>query len=198
MEHSIPDMKKIILIGILALGCFTQAALADVTDPAADMKSSRGLDTGDILYKIVLDINGDGLNDVLLCYKPDYDDSINNNEAPEWDIYLATSATTYSHLIGLDLGSGTSQGAAAPSLCLPRMFAGSITQLSKTGLVTIQTDYPTTLAAVTYIYAYTVESGHLKQTLLAQYAPGTTSAIYDQYLSDAHRTSVSYTSVTLP
>ena len=191
-------MKKIILLSGLMAGLWGQAAWGDVTDPVADMQSFRGLTTGDVLYKIVLDVNGDGLNDVLLCYKDDYDDSIGNNEAPEWDIYLATGPNTYTHLMGLDLGQGTSQGPAAPNLCLSQMFVGQITQLNKPGLVTIQTDYPTTLAAVTYIYAYTVESGHLKQTLLAQYVPGTDNAVYDQYLSTTNRISVSYQQITLP
>jgi hypothetical protein len=191
-------IKKIILFGVLMVFSLGQSAWADVSDPVADMQSVRGLTTGDVLYKMVLDVNGDGRNDVLLCYKDDYDDSISNNEAPEWDIYLATGTNTYTHLMGIDLGQGTSQGPAAPNLSLSQMFVGQITQLNEPGIVTIQTDYPTTLPAVTYIYAYTVEGGHLKQTLLAQYVPGTANAIYDQYLSSTTRTQVSYQQITLP
>ena len=44
--------------------------------------------------------------------------------------------------------------------------------------------------------SYTVEGDHLKRSLLTEFSPGQSNAIYDEYLSDAHRVQVQLAEVS--
>ena len=189
----IPDMKHLLLFVLLAIGM--ASAIASTTDPVADYKSQKSLLSTDTVSKWTADFAGNGHPSVFLSLKTDYDEDTKDGQVPSWIVYIASAdGTSYTESTGLDEGSGTSP--VLPQIDPNLVFVGQITQLSKPGLVTVQTDSPKNGTPTNYVYALTVESGHLKKTLLAQYSSNQTNAIYDQYLSDAHRTTVTLQQVS--
>jgi hypothetical protein len=155
---------------LLALLTVAHVACGGVNDPVADHKRSHGLGAANTLYRMDIDINGDGRNEVLLCLKASYLEDKHDGQVPSWDVYLADAgASTYSLSLGLDDGEGVSP--VLPRIDPSDIFIGKIEQLNKRGLVTVQTDFPKKGHPVRYIYAYTVEGSHLKETLLTKYNP---------------------------
>lgn len=186
-------MKYLLLVVLLAV-CIEQAA-ASTTDPVADYKTEKSLSSADTLSRWTADLAGNGHSSVFLSLKTDYDEDTNDGQVPSWIVYIASAdGSTYTQSTGLDEGDGVAP--ALPQIDPNLVFVGQITQLSKPGLVTVQTDNPKNGTSTSYVYALTVESGHLKRNILGQFAPYQTNAIYNQYLSDAHRTTVTLQQVS--
>lgn len=188
-------MKKTILTlsGIM----FCVLARAGTSDPVADYKSSKSLTSSDILYKWTADINGDGQNDVLLDLKADYQEDKIDRQVPSWRVYIAaTGGGSYEQATGVDDGGGDGVSPLLPQIDPEKVFVGAISQLGVSGIVTVQTDATVSGVRLSRIYAYTVDGSHLKRTLLAEYNAENGNAVYDQYLSDSHRTSVTLQQIT--
>jgi len=189
--QSINKWSKTIRKILLLVGAVGSCAIAwaDTSDPVSDYKNAKGLSATDVLYKWTADVNGDGQPEVFLDLKEAYQEDKNDRQVPSWRVYVAaTNGGNYSQIAGIDDGDGVSP--FLPQIDPERVFVGQVTQLKKPGIVTLQSDMARSGAGLSRIYAYTVEGDHLKQTLLEQYNPNQSNAIYDQYLSDNHRTQV--------
>ena len=116
----------------------------------------------------------------------------------DFDVYIL-QGDAYARSRGIAEDDGTADGAVV-SIDRTRCYVGKIAQLNKWGLVTIDHDPSGRKnSASNTVYAYTLVGDHLMRTTLAQYDPDKGgNAIYDQYLSAAHRTPIKLQEVTLP
>lgn len=197
---------KTTIIFLVSILTASLCLAAETTNPIQDYATFNELIQGRIVYKWQIDLNNDGLTDVLLDTKltpeeiAQADADTKNQYDPDlhgFSVYIAKAdGSGYVTRTGIDEGD-SDISYVLPQIDITRCFVGQITQLNKWGLVTIQTDYPRSGPGVSRIYAYTIEGDHLKQTLLAEYDPEQSNAIYDQYLSDSHRTQVQLQEVTL-
>ena len=195
----LPKIKRL-LVSVLFLA--TVPIYADVSDPVEAFKNSAHLASGTVLYRWEADVDGSGRNDVFL----DLDEDFHRREKhfdniPGWCVYLQNANKSgYVPSRGTVIPSlGAGVGPAVPQINIDKMYIGPISQLGRSGIVTLQIDNPQRAPSVAYIRAYTVEGDHLKETTLAQYDPTKGSnPIYDQYLSKEQRTSVKLDKITLP
>jgi hypothetical protein len=198
-------MKTLLLVTFGMFVFLIKKGMAtDTTNPVQSYAAFHGL-TGRVVYRWNVDLNNDGKNDALLDTKltPAEIKEENNETKGQYDpnvhgfeVYIAKSdGSGYVESTGVNDGTELGLGLALEAN-ITRCFVGNITQLSQWGLVTIQNDYPRDGTSVAYIYAYTIDGDHLKRTQLAQYDPSESNAIYDQYLSDSHRTTVTLQEVS--
>ena len=175
---------------IFCVACLTQTAIGQITDPNQEYRrliaenKTKGLleaNTDETMYKWNADVNGDGKVIVFLTLKDFYQKDRHDGQIPQWTVYIPKAD-----------GSGyLSAPNNEPQIDQEKMFVGQITQLNQRGIVTIQIDRPRRDPAVAYIYAYTIEGDHLKQTKLAEYDPDAgDNIICNQYLTDTKRTRV--------
>jgi len=189
--------NKTLLIAVSSL--VASILHADVVDPVAALQSSAHLPSGTIVYLWEANVEGNGRNVIFIDLDEDFHRKIKHYEnMPSWYVYLQNATKTgYIRSRGVevtDLGPGVAP--TAPQINIDNMYIGPVSELGKAGIVTIQIDYSKVSTA--YIRAYTVEGDHLKETLLAQYDPTKASnAIYDQYLSKEHRTTVKLEKIIL-
>lgn len=178
---------------------FSPCWAEDTANPVQSYATFHNLAGGRIIYKWQIDINNDGRNDILLDTKltPTEIAEENSETKNQYDpnvhgfaVYIAKAdGNGYAVSTGISEGGELGLG-VVPEINTARCFVGQITQLNMPGIVTVQTESPRAGSAKAKIYAYTIEGDHLKRTLLAEYNPEQTNAIYDQHLSDGHRTQV--------
>ena len=127
----------------------------------------------------------------------DSDWNSQTNSERNFTVYIPNKSG-YIQSTGTDFGTYAGRGTGL-AVDITRCFVGKITQLNRWGVVSIDIEPAgrRTPASAT-IYAYTLEGDHLKVTNLAQYDPDhETSPLYDQYLSNAHRTTIHLEEVTV-
>ncbi len=163
---------------ILALTCFA-------LDPLTEFKKRVNQD--DKIYQWKACLRDDGKEIFFFSTEKEYNEDIHAELRPSWFVYMPNvSGDDYIKIHANSLVGINDK----------LTFVGQITQLGKKGIVTIQTDHPKKDPDVAYIYAYTPEGDHLKETLLAKYNPTESNAIYDQYLTEAKRTHITLKEVT--
>lgn len=202
---------------ILFLVCLTftlsaTIALADtVANPIKDFAKYYSLSSGRTIYKWNVDLNNDGTLEILLASKLTSEEQTDASKEDNWNpqtpdelgffVYIPNSnGSGYTQIKGTDFGTYFQPGTVL-SVNRTRCFVGKITQLNRWGVVSVDIEpagKKSTASAT--VYAYTLEGDHLKVTNLAQYDPTAkgSNAIYDQYLSDAHRTAIKLQEITLP
>lgn len=187
-------IKSLVLLGVLAL---PMLLLASIADPVADFKTGLTIPSGDKILKWTADIDGDGKNEVLLSLKSDFTAAVADNDVPAWSLYIAeTSGNNYVKSEGTEFEPNTISVDDMPQIDTDTCYVGQITQLGKRGIVTMKIANPREGESVATIYAYTLEGNRLKYTQLAQYTPGQSNAIFDQYLKDNVRTQVQLQEIT--
>ena len=181
---------------LLTIWVFVSAlSLCMAVEPVTDLKVFSRLKSNDKLYRWTVNIGNTG-DVVFLCARQDYKDALHDGQMPSWTVYLPVNGgSDYRKLAGVKSTDGKSDFSDV-AIHLDKMFIGPIRQLGRIGIVTAQIDRPRKGAPAAYIYAYTLEGDYMKQTLLATYDPDKRNAIYDQYLSDAHRTKLEPQEIT--
>jgi hypothetical protein len=191
-------MKRLI-IAILALSGWV--AQADVSDPIKGFKATNFFTPGEILYRWDADVNGDGKKLVFLKLKSTDDLNRTNGYHPSWVVYIPAAGGK-----GYVLSRGTEYaeleksypgGGGGPGMDLDRLYVGPISQLGRSGLVTLECDNPYIMQKSYHVNAYVLEKDHLKRIQLSPYADGTNNSIFEQYLSDTHRTKIDLQKVPL-
>lgn len=188
LVHKYLDDDKFTPIRLVRVAWF--AASEHVADPVADLRSKPG-QAGGALKKWTADIDGDGRPEIFLTRKDNHTADLERSQTPDWNVYLADSgAITYSGSTGIKLAGTTAvDPQVIPQIDPERCFVGTVSQISGRALVTLVRD-------VRYedpwnvIYAYAIQDGHLVETKLAEYKADTTNPIYNEYLADDKRTSV--------
>jgi hypothetical protein len=135
---------------------------------------------------------------MFLSLKSEFDQQRENEEPAAWDTYIGESAGTgYLKSAGTEEEPNTLSVDDLPPIDLEACFIGQVSELGKRGIVTVK--YSTQRSGLTTatIYAYTVESDHLKRAQLAQYDPDKgPNLVFTKYLSDSKRTQVSIQEIT--
>jgi hypothetical protein len=191
-------MKKTIIALTMLLAC-SSLSWGSISDPVTDFKTGLTIPPGDKILKWEADLNGDGRNDILLCLKSDFDSATQSNDVPAWTVYIAEAspATGYVRSEGTEYEANKISVDDLPQIDTDTCFVGPITQLSSTrGVVTMQIKNPRSGESIATIYALTVVGTHLKYTQLAQYQPGQSNPVFDQYLKDNVRTQVQLQQLT--
>ncbi len=188
LVHKYLDDDKFTPVRLVRVAWF--AASEHVANPVVDLRSKPG-QAGGPLKKWTADIDGDCRPEIFLTRKDNHTADLERSQTPDWNVYLADSgAITYSGSTGIKLAGTTAvDPQVVPQIDPERCFVGTVSQISGRALVTIVRD-------VRYeepwnvIYAYTIQDGHLVETKLAEYKADTTNPIYNEYLADDKRTSV--------
>ena len=201
--------KHFLIVSCLILLNSSQFAISGtIKDPIQDFeKTGYIIPSGRIIYIWKSDINHDGEEETLIDLKPtaqelsqeerDSDWNSQTNSERNFTVYIPNKSG-YIQSTGTDFGTYAGRGTGL-AVDITRCFVGKITQLNRWGVVSIDIEPAgrRTPASAT-IYAYTLEGDHLKVTNLAEYdSDHATSPLYDQYLSDAHRTRIHLEEVTV-
>jgi hypothetical protein len=193
-----------ILLVILIFGTDLGVA-GETTNPVQSYSDFHAL-TGRVIYKWSVDLNNDSKQEVLLDTKQTAEEIAQetqdtkepyNSNIHSFEVYIAKAdGSGYVESTGINDGTALGVG-AVPEVDITQCYVGQIDELHAYGLVTIHTGYPRKAPAVACIYAYTIESDHLKRRLLAQYdSTKSSNAIYDKYLKEGKRTHVTLQEVT--
>jgi hypothetical protein len=164
------------------------------------------LDASDTLNRITVDINGDGLSDVLVRYRDPNPDPIEKQVSPtesgrlSWAAYVRVRDTnTYARSKGFTQNQEElALGQEGDSLLLNRELShiGQIAEISRFGIVTAGFDHPREGPETTTIWAYTWEGDHFKRHKLAEYVSSQENAIFGKYLVEDKRTVLQVQQVT--
>ena len=190
--NTIMKLARMLTLSIFLIG---SVAPADVVSPVIDYQKLHKLQVDDIFYRIDLDINGDGKNAVLLTSEDDLEEVKltkvdKTEEVPSWYFYIAKRDGS-GYVLSSGVDSGGAIGAGLPKINPKQLYVGMIKQLGKRGIVTIQVDHLRKGGGNwAYIFAYTIEGDHLKETQLAKYELEKGNPIYEQYLTESKRTKV--------
>jgi hypothetical protein len=179
-----------------ALGLFLSAAHGQtITNPAQHFASARSLTSGDRIKKIVVDLNGDGLNDMLLaCEDPNPDIVERQARRKErgvvrWDAYIKGADGNYTLSIGVERNGVLNPGFAVP-FRPDEVYIGQIAEISRYALAAFSLSNIKGQTPTASIIAYTWEADHFKEHQLATYFEVEENAIFDKYLAPNKRTAV--------
>src|SRR4051812_29505016 len=188
-------MRRNMIAAAIAIAA-TVAGGAEVTDPQADYLADYK--AGDIVKKMIFDINGDGVGDFFFAYtaaNPDPTTAISDEQgggSVSWDAYVSDrGSNTFRMCDTLEEQEGGAllRGVAPLDVSPDQMYVGKISEINRFGLVTSALKRATSENWTT-IYAYTWEGDHFKQWKLAEYVAGEQNATFDEYLKDDKRTHV--------
>ena len=185
-------MIKLLVLSLATMCCIIHAQ--EVQDPIKD-----GAKPGRTYLKWMLDINHDGIGDVLVTEKPTADE-IKEKKEEEGDIFNSDSHA-FAVYIGLGKGGYVSDGGII--IDIMQCYVGYIDEVKKYGIVAAEErkvaapsgkGLPVTKMQV---YCYTVQGNGMKRTNLAPLIDtDANSPVYDKYLSEAKRTKVQLQEVT--
>jgi hypothetical protein len=183
---------KTLFLTCLATVAAPVLALAQLIDPVADFQSALAVPSGDKVLKWECDVNGDGKNEILLALKSDFEKDMQSHEPPSWSFYIANaSGTSYARSTGTENQPNTLSVDDLPLIDPEACFVGQISELGKSGIVTMRIDNPREGESVGKIYAYTIEGDHLKRSELARYViVEGPHALFTKYLANDKRTHV--------
>ena len=164
----------------------------DVTDPQVHYLSDY--QAGDVVKKIRIDINGDGIQDWLFCTIDSNPDPIIKQAQQQeggmlpWELYVSNQTTnSYNTCAGIDAGKGLGISVGL-QMDPDQVYVGQVSELGKRAIVTLVVKNSRVEAATETIYAYTWEGDHLLRHKLAEYHQDESNAIFDKYLLDDKRT----------
>ena len=196
-------IKKLLIIFYAAICCTACAQV--VVDPIRE-----GAEAGRTYYKWVLDINHDGVNDVLISLK-ETPDEIKEAKAEERN-YYNPNYRGFAVYIGLKNGGYVKNKTVTESIGdvtggigvdISSCYVGFIDEVKQYGIVTVEEREVTAPSGKgmpvsrMQVYCYTILGDHLKRTNLTPLIdPDGKNPIYDTYLSAAKRTKVQLQEVT--
>ena len=180
--------------------CFSSGAQV-VQDPLKDMVNSKkgGSQT---YYKWVVDINHDGIMDVMLSQKlsPELVKAMESTQGEDYQ----------SDLLGFTLYIGLKTGGYIKNsgviIDVSQCYVGYIDETKQYGIVTLEQrrvgdqDVPEARHGVLkeQVYCYTVKGDHLARTNLTPlFDADEKNAVFEKYLSDSIRTKVQLQVMTL-
>ncbi len=158
-----------------------------------------------------VDINHDGLEDVLVSEKERPDEIDEEREANKWsfnpdergfDVYIRLPAGGYVPATVIEDGKPVGNGIA---LDLSHCYVGYVPEVKGYGIVTVEAltvddpDEPQARHGVlkNQVICYTVSGDQIKRTnLTPQFDAGDKNAIYNKYFSESRRTKVQLQTVT--
>ncbi len=192
---------------------FVQAQV--LQDPVSDIASSgRATGTyypGREYYKWVVDINHDGLNDVLLSLKERSDEigerktdggEAFNQDEHTFGVYMGLKDGGYFKVKRVDEPGGVRQFGI--TIDISQCYIGYIIEVKRYGLVTVETVEVTAPSGKglpvpkDQIYCYAMEDNYIikRTNLTSLLDDAKKSPIYDEYLSKSKRTKVQLQEVT--
>lgn len=190
---------KIIAIIILSYLPSTIEATASITDAVAHFKTEQSIASPDKILKIEIDVDGDGKNEVLLGLKSNVDKEKENHEPADWTFYIRenNAVVAFTKSVGTSEKSNELSVDDIPQIDHERCFLGLISELGKSGIMTIRYHNPRNGPSIGIIYAYTIEGDHLKKTELARFSVSNTPhVLFTKYLADGKRTIITPEEVT--
>lgn len=181
----------------MLIGLSSLTFAGETNNPVQDYAAFYNLG-GNVIYRWNIDLNNDGKLDALLETKLTPEEIAQENRDTKnhynanvhgFTVYFSKpDGSGYVKCAGVDDGDGVAP--TVPEIDISHCYVGQITQLSKRGIVSVRTDMPRTGIGMSYIYAYLIESDHLKRVTLAEYNPEQRNSIFDQYLKNNVRTQV--------
>jgi len=177
-------ITKIFLISNIAISgiCFAGEI---ITNPLAG-----GFENGTTYVKWYVDINHDGVNDLLLGQKENSDDKSNDpfpNEQP-FGVYIGQPSGGYVNSQHVNTPSG--DFATGINIDITQCYVGYVSEASSYGIVTTQSTWEKKTDTTTVqVVCYTVDGDHMKETYLGGVMdPQNPNIYYNKYLSPSHRT----------
>lgn len=207
-------MSKILLIFLCASNFCCVASAQVVRDPIADTANrERQIGSyypGRSYYKWIIDINHDGVSDVLVSEKERSDEIDADKEGdPNFNpndlgfhVYLGLATGGY--ITGKPV-KGDESGGTGISVDMSHCYIGYVPEVKSYGIVTVETltvDDPNEPQARHGVFkrqvvCYTVDGDHLKRTNLTPlWDAGEKNPVYNKYLSDSKRSKVQLQQVT--
>jgi hypothetical protein len=185
---------KIYLLLLLSFSCCIGAPF--VADP---LRNGQPVGTGFLEWTV--DINHDGLNDILLCQTIPDDEK--NDVFPDlhgFGVYLGQKNGGYINTQYLNTPTGREEGGI--DVDVSQCYVGYIDEVKAYGIVTVLAEWGRHKGIHhAQVVCYTVEGDHMKQTHLGGVMddPATAAnAIYNKYLSLGKRTKVQLKQVQIP
>ncbi len=159
-------------------------------DPIEHLRKTCKLTQNDGILRLDIDVNGDGLNELLLTTIDEYENTHkvvhSDDNRTRWCVYFPTNdPKDY-----IPMASDKAPLAGTIDIDDQHLFAGKISQLGKCGIVTLKRFKPEKGPVMFYVYAYVLEDGKMVEHLLEKYEDGKVNRIFDQYLIDGKRSVV--------
>ena len=164
-----------------------------VSDPLRN-----GLEAGRVYMKWVIDLNHDGISDVLLSEKLTPDES-KDDPFPDlqgFGVYLGQKGGGYINTQFVDAPGGRDEGGIAVDTS--QCYLGYIGEIKSWGIVTALSKWQRSKGIYdTQVVAYSVEGDHIKETYLGDVMDlAKPNSLYRKYLSESRRTKVQLQEVT--
>lgn len=190
-------MIRILLVLLVSCYCYAESEV--IQDPILN-----AAEVGRTYYKWVLDINHDGINEILVSLKETPEElEEKKSESPSlfkvdchgFGVYigLATGGYVNSRKV-IESGQDVAGGIGVD---LSQCYVGYVAEVGQYGMVSVETREITAASGKglpvlkDQIYCYTVEGDHIRRTdLTSLLEDAKKSPIYNEYLSDAKRTRV--------
>lgn len=196
-------MKASILRGIAAFSLALSVVNAEtVANPVQHFASEHGLTGGDQIKKLEVDLNADGMNDVLLVYENPAPDIVERQARQQergmvwWSAYVSAVDGGYIASRGIDKNGELNLGAGLP--CNPdETHVGQVAEIARhalTGVFLTAVKGGTPTFAVT---AYTWEGDHFKEHILTRFPEGEENALFEKYLAPEKRTQLTVQVIAL-
>ena len=186
-------IKKLFIALIISTSCIACAQV--VQNPIAD-----GAETGRTYFKWVIDINHDGIDDVLVSLK-ETPDEIRERKAEEGALFNSNTHT-FAVYLGL-AGNGAYTKDSGVNVNTSECYVGNIQESGQYGIVTIEEVEVSGPAGKglpipkKQVYCYTVKEGHaIRTNLTPLYDVNEENPVYEKYLSKSKRTQVTLQEVT--
>jgi len=196
------------LLLILLIGTCCSAHCQTIQDPIADCvkfgSASGSYYPGRVYYKWTVDINHDGVNDVLVSLKETSEELAEKKDEERG--YFNSNYHGFGVFIGLKEGGylnskyvkeDTGDVAGGIGVDLSRCYVGYVESVKQYGIVTVQqleVSGPSGKGLPIHkerVCCYTVEGDHMKKTILTPLTEDVEeSPMYKRYLSDSKRSIV--------
>ena len=184
-------MKKKMLFYVWAVFLSTSLTWQSHAAPIVNNPMTNSLESGRTYYKWIVDINNDGLNDVLIGGKLT-DTELKYVDTPSnqigFGVYIAQPSSGY--LWSQYIMSPDGRLDEAIDVDISQCYVGYVSEVSSYGIVTTHSTWnKKTDTTTVQVVCYTVDGDHMKETYLGGVMdPKKPNIYYTKYLLPAHRT----------
>lgn len=195
-------MRTILAFIVLITATLTSVfADAPIANPVADFAARRGLNANNQISKIAVDITGDGLVDVLLCYvdpNPDIEDRRvigTGDKRLWWTPYIKKTDGTYSLPVGI---KENGEIITVPTIAFDPLetYIGQVSEIGRFALIAREKQTPRREEALSILWAFTWEGTYFKQQKQGEFVTGEQNMLFDKYLAEGKRTVLQVQQVT--
>lgn len=194
-------MKNFLFI-LVILSIATFGDTGEIADPVQYLTDRKDLPREEIVRlkavgfkQIIADINGDSINDMLLCFDdPDSDDPVesasrsNESSAFFWDVFIRISSDGKYRPNGGPMIDGV-LGIGAPILIdVNFLYVGQISEINRHGIVTLLIENNESGDSTSVIRAYFWDVDRVSSVVLDSYSTGDSNNFFDRYVSTEKRT----------